>query len=42
LRRALRDAQEAFYGSLDQLTVDDLVSSPTGPVLIGLTGPGSD
>ncbi|WP_436777659.1 Rrf2 family transcriptional regulator, partial [Yinghuangia sp. YIM S09857] len=38
LRRALRDAQEAFYASLDALTVGDLVASPTGPVLIGLTG----
>ncbi|MDI2125476.1 RrF2 family transcriptional regulator [Yinghuangia seranimata] len=37
LRRALRDAQEAFYASLDGLTVGDLVSSPTGPVLIGLS-----
>lgn len=38
LRRALRDAQEAFYAALDPLTVEDLVSSPTGPALIGLTG----
>ena len=38
LRRALRDAQEAFYASLDPLTVSDLVASPTGPVLIGLVG----
>ncbi|MFC7894368.1 nitric oxide-sensing transcriptional repressor NsrR [Streptomyces sp. NPDC057381] len=37
LRGALRDAQEAFYASLDPLTVTDLVASPTGPVLIGLT-----
>ncbi|MEU5626947.1 nitric oxide-sensing transcriptional repressor NsrR [Streptomyces tendae] len=37
LRRALRDAQEAFYTALDPLTVTDLVASPTGPVLIGLT-----
>jgi Rrf2 family nitric oxide-sensitive transcriptional repressor len=36
LRRALRDAQEAFYATLDPLTVADLVSSPTGPVLAGL------
>ncbi|MFG3506887.1 nitric oxide-sensing transcriptional repressor NsrR [Streptomyces sp. NPDC047821] len=36
LRRALRDAQEAFYATLDPLTVADLVGSPTGPVLLGL------
>ncbi|THA57857.1 nitric oxide-sensing transcriptional repressor NsrR [Streptomyces sp. A1136] len=39
LRRALRGAQEAFYAALDPLTVADLVSSPTGPVLLGLVGP---
>ncbi|MEU2184424.1 RrF2 family transcriptional regulator [Streptomyces thermolilacinus] len=38
LRGALRDAQEAFYATLDPLTVADLVSSPTGPVLVGLVG----
>ncbi|KAB8195318.1 Rrf2 family transcriptional regulator [Nonomuraea phyllanthi] len=38
LRRVLREAQEAFYATLDPLTVADLVTSPTGPVLIGLTG----
>ncbi|KOV74959.1 hypothetical protein ADL00_00810 [Streptomyces sp. AS58] len=38
LRRALRDAQEAFYAALDPITVADLVTSPTGPVLVGLTG----
>jgi Rrf2 family nitric oxide-sensitive transcriptional repressor len=38
LRTALRDAQEAFYRALDPVTVADLVSSPTGPVLVGLTG----
>lgn len=38
LRRALRDAQEAFYAALDPLTVSDLVASPTGPVLAGLAG----
>jgi len=37
LRGALRAAQEAFYGALDPLTVADLVASPTGPVLVGLT-----
>jgi Rrf2 family transcriptional regulator, nitric oxide-sensitive transcriptional repressor len=39
LRRALRSAQEAFYTSLDALTVDDLVASPTGPVLLTLGAP---
>ncbi|MFI8193317.1 RrF2 family transcriptional regulator [Streptomyces sp. NPDC085946] len=38
LRQALRDAQEAFYATLDPLTVADLVTSPTGPVLVGLVG----
>lgn len=38
LRRALSDAQEAFYATLDPLTVSDVVASPTGPVLISLTG----
>ncbi|TXS55839.1 RrF2 family transcriptional regulator [Streptomyces sp. t39] len=44
LRRALREAQEAFYATLDPLTVGDLVASPTGPVLVGLVGrrPGTE
>ncbi|MBP2708549.1 Rrf2 family transcriptional regulator [Microbispora sp. RL4-1S] len=37
LRGALRAAQQAFYASLDPVTVSDLVASPTGPVLIGLS-----
>ncbi|WP_019631676.1 RrF2 family transcriptional regulator [Actinomadura atramentaria] len=37
LRHALREAQEAFYASLDPLTVADLVASPTGLVLVGLS-----
>ncbi|WP_171168625.1 Rrf2 family transcriptional regulator [Streptomyces sp. I05A-00742] len=37
LRGALRDAQEAFFASLDPITVQDLVERPTGPVLLGLT-----
>lgn len=41
LRGALRRAQEAFYASLDPLTVADIVAEPTGPLLLGLTGPGS-
>lgn len=36
LRRALRQAQEAFYASLDPLSVEDLVADPTGPVLLAL------
>jgi Rrf2 family nitric oxide-sensitive transcriptional repressor len=39
LRQALRQAQQAFYASLDQLTVEDLVASPAGPVLLTLGGP---
>ncbi|MEV0183231.1 Rrf2 family transcriptional regulator [Streptomyces sp. NPDC050625] len=39
LRRALREAQEAFYASLDGVTIDDLVASPTGPVLLSLGRP---
>ncbi|MGW8883935.1 RrF2 family transcriptional regulator [Streptomyces sp. NPDC055749] len=43
LRGALRRAQEAFYASLDPLTVTELVASPTGPLLIGITsGPAPD
>ncbi|WP_214413661.1 RrF2 family transcriptional regulator [Sphaerisporangium fuscum] len=39
LRGALRGAQQAFYAALDRVTVDDLVASPAGPVLLGLTAP---
>jgi Rrf2 family nitric oxide-sensitive transcriptional repressor len=39
LRHAFREAQRAFYASLDRYTVDDLVASPTGPVLLSLAGP---
>ncbi|WP_406392230.1 RrF2 family transcriptional regulator [Streptomyces sp. NBC_00887] len=38
LRSALRAAEEAFYASLDPIAVADLVSSPTGPLLIGISG----
>jgi Rrf2 family nitric oxide-sensitive transcriptional repressor len=38
LRGALRRAQEAFYASLDPITLSELVGSPTGPVLIGMVG----
>ncbi|KUO23088.1 RrF2 family transcriptional regulator [Streptomyces dysideae] len=34
LRGALRRAQEAFYASLDPLTVGDMVTDPTGPLLL--------
>lgn len=37
LRGALRDAAEAFYATLDPLTVAELVASPTGPLLIGIS-----
>ncbi|MFC4500427.1 MULTISPECIES: RrF2 family transcriptional regulator [Streptomyces] len=40
LRTALRAAQEAFFGSLDPLSIQDLVGAPTGPVLLAL-GPHS-
>ncbi|GGP34544.1 HTH-type transcriptional repressor NsrR [Streptomyces variabilis] len=36
LRGALRRAQEAFYASLDPLTVADLTADPTGPLLLGV------
>lgn len=42
LRGALRRAQEAFYTSLDPLTVAGLIESPTGPLLIGISGARSD
>ncbi|HEY9366928.1 Rrf2 family transcriptional regulator [Streptomyces sp.] len=42
LRGALRSAQEAFYRTLDPLTVADLVESPAGPVLVSLSAPRSD
>jgi Rrf2 family nitric oxide-sensitive transcriptional repressor len=41
LRGALRRAQEAFYASLDPLTVQDMIGSPTGPLLLGLPGVGA-
>ncbi|SEQ92462.1 transcriptional regulator, BadM/Rrf2 family [Streptomyces sp. yr375] len=37
LRGALRRAQEAFFTSLDPVTVADLVRQPTGPLLLGIT-----
>ncbi|GAA1950170.1 Rrf2 family transcriptional regulator [Catenulispora subtropica] len=37
LRGALRVAQEAFYASLDQLTIEDVTAAPTGPLLLTLS-----
>lgn len=37
LRGALRRAQEAFYASLDPVTVADVVAAPTGPLLLGIS-----
>ncbi|WP_306317330.1 MULTISPECIES: Rrf2 family transcriptional regulator [unclassified Streptomyces] len=37
LRGALRQAQEAFFATLDPLTLDDLVKAPTGPLLVTLS-----
>ncbi|MFE2279340.1 RrF2 family transcriptional regulator [Streptomyces sp. NPDC059454] len=37
LRGALRGAQEAFFASLDPVTVADIVAAPTGPLLLGIS-----
>ncbi|MER5445482.1 Rrf2 family transcriptional regulator [Streptomyces sp. NPDC002766] len=37
LRGALRRAQEAFFATLDPLTVTDIVAEPTGPLLLGIS-----
>ncbi|MFF3391529.1 RrF2 family transcriptional regulator [Streptomyces sp. NPDC002669] len=37
LRVALRQAEDAFYASLDPLTIGELVAAPTGPLLIGIS-----
>ncbi|GAA2057260.1 nitric oxide-sensing transcriptional repressor NsrR [Catenulispora yoronensis] len=37
LRGALRAAQEAFYTSLDQLSIEDVTAAPTGPLLLTLS-----
>ncbi|UQA36327.1 MULTISPECIES: Rrf2 family transcriptional regulator [unclassified Streptomyces] len=43
LRGALRQAQDAFYATLDPITVTDLVAAPTGPLLLGIgSGPPLD
>ncbi|MFF3491841.1 RrF2 family transcriptional regulator [Streptomyces sp. NPDC002795] len=39
LRGALREAQEAFFASLDPLSLTDLVKAPTGPLLVALSPP---
>ncbi|MFI5682433.1 Rrf2 family transcriptional regulator [Streptomyces sp. NPDC051636] len=39
LRGALRRAQEAFYAALDPLTVADMVTDPTGPLLLQISRP---
>lgn len=39
LRKALRDAQDAFYASLDSVTVDDLATAKIEPVLLTLIQP---
>ncbi|GAA4912855.1 RrF2 family transcriptional regulator [Streptomonospora salina] len=36
LRRALWEAQEAFFASLDGITVQDLAASPTREILVSL------
>lgn len=38
LRSALRRAQDAFYASLDELTIEDLIRQPTKNVLLALPG----
>ncbi|WP_345344402.1 Rrf2 family transcriptional regulator [Rhodococcus olei] len=39
LRAALRRAQDAFYDSLDTITIEDLVSSPSTRTLLTLSRP---
>ncbi|MGW1888761.1 RrF2 family transcriptional regulator [Streptomyces sp. NPDC002004] len=42
LRGALRRAQEAFYASLDPLTLADVTASPTEPLLLSIAGRGGE
>ncbi|PRW65123.1 RrF2 family transcriptional regulator [Actinopolyspora mortivallis] len=42
LRAALRDAQEAFFASLDPIRVGELVTAPAGPVLLSLSARPND
>ncbi|MDR3079697.1 MAG: Rrf2 family transcriptional regulator [Streptomyces sp.] len=37
LRGALRQAQEAFFASLDPLTIEDVAAAPTGPLLLEIS-----
>lgn len=37
LRGALRRAQESFFAALDPVTVEDVVASPTGPLLLSIS-----
>lgn len=37
LRGALRRAQEAFFATLDPVTISDIVTDPTGPLLLGIS-----
>ncbi|MGD3110021.1 RrF2 family transcriptional regulator [Streptomyces sp. YGL11-2] len=37
LRGALRTAQEAFFAALDPLSIEDLIGTPTGPLLLSLS-----
>ncbi|MEY9213821.1 Rrf2 family transcriptional regulator [Thermobifida halotolerans] len=39
LRGELRRAQEAFFAALDEVTVESLVASPTGKILVALQPP---
>ncbi|MGW0880393.1 RrF2 family transcriptional regulator [Streptomyces sp. NPDC002671] len=37
LRGALRRAQEAFFATLDPVTIEEIVAEPTGPLLLGIS-----
>jgi Rrf2 family nitric oxide-sensitive transcriptional repressor len=37
LRGALRNAQEAFFASLDGVSIADVTKAPTGPLLLALS-----
>ncbi|MER6129853.1 Rrf2 family transcriptional regulator [Streptomyces sp. NPDC001795] len=37
LRGALRRAQEAFFATLDPLTIADVIAEPTGPLLLEIS-----